>query len=59
MGYLAKVKKYNQKSLREAVVYGSIMATFAVEDFSLRRLQNVTVSDVQRRLSIFRKITNF
>jgi len=59
MGYLAKVKKYNQKSLREAVVYGNIMATFAVEDFSLRRLQNVTVSDVQRRLSIFRKITNF
>jgi len=59
MGYLAKVKKYTQKSLREAVVYGSIMATFAVEDFSLRKLQKVTVSDVRKRLNKFKKITNF
>ena len=59
MGYLAKTKKYNQKSLREAVVYGSIMATFAVEDFSLRRLQKVTASDLRNRLDKFKKITNF
>jgi len=59
IGYLAKVKKYNQKSLREAVVCGSIMATFAVEDFSLRRLRKVTASDVGKRLDKFKKITNF
>ena len=59
IGYLAKVKKYNQKSLREAVVYGSIMATFAVEDFSLRKLQKITAVDVRRRLNKFKKLTNF
>ena len=59
IGYLAKVKKYNRKSLREAVVCGSIMATFAVEDFSLRRLQKVTISDVDKRLDKFKKFTNF
>jgi len=59
IGYLAKVKKYNQKSLREAVVCGSIMATFAVEDFSLRRLRKVTASDLRKRLDKFKKITNF
>lgn len=59
IGYLAKVKKYNQKSLREAVVCGSIMATFAVEDFSLRRLRKVTASDVRKRLDKFKKFTNF
>jgi len=59
MGYLAKNKKCNQQSLREAVVYGNIMATFAVEDFSLRRLQKVTASDVCKRLDKFKKLTNF
>ena len=59
IGYLAKVKKYNQKSLREAVVCGSIMATFAVEDFSLRKLQKITAVDVRRRLNKFKKLTNF
>jgi len=59
MGYLAKVKKYNQKSLREAVVCGSIMATFAVEDFGLRRLEKVTALDVGKRLDKFKKLTNF
>jgi len=59
MGYLAKNKKCNQQSLREAVVYGNIMATFAVEDFSLRRLQKVTASDVRKRLDKFKKLTNF
>jgi len=57
MGYLAKAKKYNQKSLREAVVCGSIMATFAVEDFSLRRLQKVTAGDFRKRLDKFKKFT--
>lgn len=59
MGYLAKNKKCNQQSLREAVVYGNIMATFAVEDFSLRRLEKVTALDVRKRLKEFKKFTHF
>lgn len=59
MGYLAKNKKCNQQSLREAVVYGNIMATFAVEDFSLRRLEKVTALDVRKRLKEFKKFTRF
>tara|TARA_B100000315_G_C14554853_1_gene577637 strand:+ start:724 stop:1623 length:900 start_codon:yes stop_codon:yes gene_type:complete len=59
MGYLAKCKKYNQTTLRNAVVYASVMATFAVEDFSLRRLCSVTASDVSKRIQEFRKFTTF
>lgn len=59
MGYLAKNKKCNQQSLREAVVYGNIMATFAVEDFSLRRLEKVTALDVRKRVKEFKKFTSF
>lgn len=59
MGYLAKCKKYNQTALRNAVVYASVMATFAVEDFSLRRLCSITNSDINKRMAEFRKFTAF
>lgn len=59
MGYLAKHKKYTKAVLRKAIVYGSIMATFAVEAFSLRRLGKVTKKDIDKRLRKFRKLTAF
>ncbi len=59
IGYLAKCQRLNQQALREAVVYGTIMATFAVEDFSLRRLKSVSFVDVRKRLKEFKKFTHF
>jgi len=38
MGYLAKTGDLSEKNLRRAVIYGSVMASFAVEDFGLGRL---------------------
>ncbi len=59
IGYLAKAKKTDKNSLRKAVVYGSIMATFSVESFSLKRLASVTAKDIGRRMKEFRKYTAF
>jgi len=59
MGYLAAQKSVNDANLRKAIVRGTIMATFAVEDFSLRRLSTVRPSDIARRLKNFRKRTRF
>ncbi|MGB2705376.1 MAG: PfkB family carbohydrate kinase [Candidatus Omnitrophota bacterium] len=59
MGYLAAQKPLNKANLRKAIVYGTVMATFAVEDFSLRRLGAVKPADIQRRLKNFRKLTHF
>lgn len=59
IGHLAKTGKVNQKILREAVVYGSTMATFAVENFSLDKLYSVKKSDINKRLKEFRKLTGF
>ncbi len=59
LGYLAACKTQNQANLRRAIVYGSVMATFAVEDFSLRRLAAITRADVVRRFKEFRKLTHF
>lgn len=59
IGYLAKSKAINQLHLRKAIVYGSVMAAFAVEDFSLRRLECISESDVQNRFKEFKQLTEF
>ncbi len=59
MGYLAGQKSVNDANLRKAIVRGTIMATFAVEDFSLRRLGAISKKDITRRIENFKKITHF
>jgi len=59
MGCLAGAKRLNRRALKMAVVYGTIMSTFAVESFSLKRLASVTKSDIEKRLRLFRKLTLF
>lgn len=59
IGYLAACKTQNEANLRKAIVYGGVMATFAVEDFSLGRLGAVTKADIAKRVREFRKLTRF
>lgn len=59
MGYLAKTNILNIDSLRQAVVYGSIMASFTVEDFGLRRLGTIKLANISKRLKQFKKYTSF
>lgn len=59
VGYLASCKKLNQSSLRKAVIYGTVMATFAVEDFSLGRLGSISKGDIAGRFKKFRALTHF
>ena len=59
IGYLAQCKKFTRAHLRKATVYGSIMAAFAVEDFSLRRLGGITKKDIAKRFKEFQKLTCF
>jgi sugar/nucleoside kinase (ribokinase family) len=59
MGYLAGCGKITEANLRKAVVYGTVMATFAVEKFSVQRLLEIKKKDVQKRLKEFIKLTSF
>jgi sugar/nucleoside kinase (ribokinase family) len=59
LGYLAKCRFLDEANLRKAVVYGAIMATFAVEDFSVKRLAAITKNDIARRLKEFKQLTCF
>jgi len=50
MGYLAGQGRVDADALKRALAYGTITASFAIEDFSVGRLAQVTAQDVERRL---------
>jgi sugar/nucleoside kinase (ribokinase family) len=59
LGYLAQVNDLSEASVRKAIVYGSVVASFVVEDFSLRRLRSLTRDDIERRYRQFVSLTEF
>ncbi len=59
LGYLAKNGRTDEGSLRKAVIYGSIMASYTVEGFSLDRLKSVTEEDVERKYRKFKNLVRF
>jgi sugar/nucleoside kinase (ribokinase family) len=59
MGALLQSGSLDETSLRRAVIYGSTMASFCVEDFSLDRFRSLEREDVERRFEAFRSLTRF
>ena len=59
MGYLDNVRNFDEASLRRAIIFGSVMASFNVEDFSLNRMRSLDYKEIEGRYREFRKITSF
>jgi sugar/nucleoside kinase (ribokinase family) len=57
IGYLAAMDRLDGPTLRRAVVYGSVMASFTVEDFSLNRLARLTQEEIGQRYEAFQELT--
>jgi sugar/nucleoside kinase (ribokinase family) len=53
MGYLAFRDRTDAATMRRAMVYGSVMASFTVEDFSLNRLARLDAREIDRRYAEF------
>jgi len=56
MGYLARSDRIDAGALRRAIVYGAVMASFTVEDFSLNRLTRLRSEEIERRYAAFRDL---
>src|SRR5213079_600755 len=54
MGYLAKTGSLDIDNLRRAVIYGSVMGSFAVERFSVERLISIKPKDISARVAEFK-----
>lgn len=59
MGYLARTGDLSVAGLRRAVVHGTVVASFTVQDFSIDRLRHLTMDDIEARYHAFRCITYF
>ena len=56
MGYLASVPEADFPALRQAVLYGTTMASFNIESFSVERLRSLTFPEIRERCERFRRM---
>ena len=61
LGYLdgAGAHGGGESELRRAMAYGSVLASFNVEDFGTERVQRLTREEIDERLSAFKQLTHF
>jgi len=59
MGYLASAPEVTDAVVSRAIIAGSAMASFAVEDFGLDRLLRLTQDEVRARFDAFKRLTHF
>lgn len=59
MGYLAATRNLSEASVRKATVFGSVMASFVVENFSLERMRSLVYEDIVERYRKVKLLTDF
>jgi sugar/nucleoside kinase (ribokinase family) len=59
MGNLARRGRFSQNTLRESIVFGNMLGSFCVEDFSLGRYMKLKLSDIEKRYRAFKKSVHF
>jgi sugar/nucleoside kinase (ribokinase family) len=59
IGYLAKVGTVNFNNMKNAIIYGSALASFCVEKFGTEKILNLTQEEVTARINEFVKLSTF
>ncbi len=59
MGYLSSQDKLNEEAMRRAMIFGSVMASFNVEQFGTERIRRLTQDEINERFHAFKRMTNF
>ncbi len=59
MGYLSSQENLDAAALRRAMIFGSVMASFNVEEFGTERVQRLTQAEINQRFSDFKRFTHF
>jgi sugar/nucleoside kinase (ribokinase family) len=58
-GYLAQCAVLDEAALRRAMIFGSVMGSFCVEDFGTRRLERLTFDEILERYRALKRLTHF
>jgi len=59
IGYIASSGKLNFENFKRAMIYGSAMASFCVEEFGISKLKGLKKSEINKRLKEFQKLTKY
>jgi hypothetical protein len=59
MGYLARCGRLDHGTMRRAIVVGTVLASFTVEQFSLDRLRTLTPGEIAARYAEVRHLAHF
>jgi sugar/nucleoside kinase (ribokinase family) len=59
LGYLTATGNRSVEAFKQAIIFGSVMASFAVESFSLDRLRILDYKEIQERFRAFKQLTHF
>ncbi|MFT4698849.1 MAG: sugar/nucleoside kinase (ribokinase family) [Flavobacteriaceae bacterium] len=58
-GFLAKTEDYSFENMKNAIIYGSALASFCVEKFGTERILDVSKEEIHNRLHQFKSLTQF
>jgi sugar/nucleoside kinase (ribokinase family) len=59
MGYLSSQEKLDEAAMRRAMIFGSVMASFNVEEFGTDRVRRLTHEEINERFHTFKQMTHF
>ncbi|HXV45150.1 MAG TPA: PfkB family carbohydrate kinase [Nitrososphaera sp.] len=59
LGHIARKNRFDFATMKEAVIYGNVMGSFAVEDFGIKRLLAITKDEVEERYRKYRNLVQF
>ena len=59
MGHLAATRDTSESNIRRAVIYGTVMASFSVEQFSVDGMTRLERSDIERRFRMLKQVSHF
>jgi cytidine kinase len=59
IGYLSQQEKLDSKSLKNAMMHGNIMGSFAIEDYGIQKLVNINADDIKNRYEKYKEIFSF
>lgn len=59
MGYLSSQKLLDEAAMRRGMIFGSVMASFNVEEFGTQRIRRLTTGEINERFRAFKRMTHF
>lgn len=59
MGYLSSQRVLDEAAMRRAMIFGSVMASFNVEEFGTARVEKLTTDEINQRFRAFKQMTHF